>query len=642
MLRVLAFIILIFLISAGIAWLADRPGEIVLTWQGYEVKTSLMVAALGIAAALVALVVVIGLLRALIRAPRAFEAYLGQRKKDRGYRALSDGLVAVGAGDARTARKSARDAQTLLGQEPMPLLLTAQAAQLAGDRDGARNAYQALSERTDTKVLGLHGLFEEAQSEDQHEAAQHFAHQAFEAAPKIGWAGMALYEYQSRSGAWLEAMRTLESNLRNKVIDKSTAQAKRAVLQTARAMEIEGSDPKEARAAALEAHRLAPSLAPASVVASRLLTRNGDYRRAARVLEETWREMPHPAIAETYANVRPGDSVRDRLKRMRRLADLRANHPEGAKALARAAIDARDFAAARAALEGAVKAGPSESVCLLMAEIEEREHGDQGKLRMWLARALAAPRDPAWFADGQVFEEWRPVSPSGVVGGLEWKVPPEAPPSRLVMDIEAELAAAEASALAAAEPMDRIEAQPVAEFAEPEETESPSEEQTSTEPEPDIVDVTPVNSPEIDKPAHGPEEAAEPHEELAAAPDSPESPSLLLSDPPSAEPENPEPENAPIVATAADPAVVEDVKTTEHAPETEPEIAEAGAAKTNGVASPVVAEAPTAEAAESAEELAAEAEPDGSTIPPPPDDPGPVAEDDDEGTGTRRRFRLFG
>src|SRR3954470_5317374 len=101
--------------------------------------------------------------------------------------------------------------------------------------------------------------------------------------------------------------------------------------------------------------------------AARLLTRNGEVRRAMRVLEHGWRAAPHPDIAEAYASVRPGDSVRDRLKRVRRLVEFRANNPEGSLAIARAAIDARDWTSARAALVPLVQGDATERACLLMA-----------------------------------------------------------------------------------------------------------------------------------------------------------------------------------------------------------------------------------------------------------------------------------
>ena len=58
-----------------------------------------------------------------------------------------------------------------------------------------------------------------------------------------------------------------------------------------------------------------------------------------------------------------------------------------------------------------------------MAEIEQTEHGDEGRVREWLARAMRAAGDPAWTADGVVSDRWMPVSPHGRLDGYQWKVP---------------------------------------------------------------------------------------------------------------------------------------------------------------------------------------------------------------------------
>ena len=59
-----------------------------------------------------------------------------------------------------------------------------------------------------------------------------------------------------------------------------------------------------------------------------------------------------------------------------------------------------------------------------MARIEAEEHGDKGRVREWLARAVNAPRDPAWTADGVVAEKWMPASPvTGALDAFEWRVP---------------------------------------------------------------------------------------------------------------------------------------------------------------------------------------------------------------------------
>ena len=439
MIRVLLYVVVVFLAAAGFVWLAERPGELLIDWQGYEIRTSVMVAVVG-AAIVIALIAIVGaFLRAVLRTPQAVGSFFGARRRDRGYRALSRGMIAVGAGDTRAAQRAARESQNLLGkQEPLVLLLAAQAAQIAGDGGSARSAFTALTETAETRVLGLHGLFVEARRTGEHAAARHFAEEAMRISPRVAWAGSALFDYQCQAGDWQGALTTLAANADAGTVGRDRAQRLRAVLMTGRAMELEAGQPDEARNLAVEAHRLVPDLVTASVTAARLLTRNGDVRRASRILETAWKAAPHPDIAAAYAAVRTGDSVRDRLKRVRKLADMRANHAEGAMAVARAAIDARDWPAAREALSGMTASQPSEGVCLLMAEIEEGEHGDQGRVRAWLARALSAPRDPAWIADGRVFAEWAPVSPvSGRIDAFEWKLPPARLPAERQMEIEA-------------------------------------------------------------------------------------------------------------------------------------------------------------------------------------------------------------
>jgi len=104
-------------------------------------------------------------------------------------------------------------------------------------------------------------------------------------------------------------------------------------------------------------------------------------------------------------------------------------HIEGALAIARAAIDAAEFAKAREALSPFV-AQPTQRVAMLMAELERTEHGDSGRARAWTMRAVRALHDPAWTADGYVSDRWRPVSPvTGRLDAFQWQTPVAALPS---------------------------------------------------------------------------------------------------------------------------------------------------------------------------------------------------------------------
>ncbi|MBL8573354.1 MAG: hypothetical protein JNM13_06720 [Hyphomicrobiaceae bacterium] len=426
MIRVLVLFVLLFALAAGFSWLADRPGDVVMVWQGQRIETSVMAVAVGVVALVAVLMLGWSLLRGLWNTPGAIGGWWGRRRREKGWNALSSGMIAVGAGDPRLAAKQAAEARRILGDEPLALLLEAQSAQLSGDRAAARVAFEQMVEKPETQLLGLRGLYVEAQRHGEPDAARHFAEAAVGRAPGLAWAGQAVMDFDAQSRDWQGALADLDRNLRHKLVDKKDGKRLRAVLLTARALELQETEPDTARALAVEAHGLAVDLVPAAVLAGRLYSRAGEVKKAAKVLEATWVAAPHPDIAEAYAHARLGDSARDRMNRIKDLARSRNNHPEGVLALARAALEVRDFAEARATLKPLLTSQPTRRACLLMAEIEEAEHGDIGLVRGWLARALRAPRDPAWVADGVVSDHWLPVSPvTGKIDAFEWKVPPE-------------------------------------------------------------------------------------------------------------------------------------------------------------------------------------------------------------------------
>jgi len=84
------------------------------------------------------------------------------------------------------------------------------------------------------------------------------------------------------------------------------------------------------------------------------------------------------------------------------------------------------MARAREVLAPLVVDRPTMRICLLMADLEEAEHGATGRGREWLARATRAPRDPAWIADGIVSDRWQPISPvTGRLDAFRWEAPPD-------------------------------------------------------------------------------------------------------------------------------------------------------------------------------------------------------------------------
>lgn len=436
MIRVLLFFLLLIALAFSEAWLIDRPGEIILTWQGYRVETSLVVALGVLLAAAVALMLGWSLLRSVFRFPSLMSGATQARRRDKGYAALSRGIIAVGAGDAQIARRAAVEAQRYLRNEPLTLLLKAQAAQLSNDQAEAEAAFKEMTQRNETRLLGLRGLHIEAQRRGEADKAHHFASAAHEIAA-LPWTSKAGVEHRAASGDWRSALAALESDAGAKHVDKTTRERQRAVLETAIAIDKADNEPEEALRLARAAIKRQPGFVPALAIAAKLMSRKGDVRRVTKLIEGAWPLAPHPDLAKIYLSLRPGESNVDRLARARALARLAPRDVESLVTVAQAAIAAGDYKTARDNMLPLIEAGkrPTSRMCLIMADLEEAEHGAGGYVREWLARASRAPHDPAWVADGVVSDHWMPASPiTGKLDAFVWQTPVE----RLSASAEAE------------------------------------------------------------------------------------------------------------------------------------------------------------------------------------------------------------
>jgi HemY protein len=428
MIRILIFLAVVFALGLGFAWLADRPGEMVVTFNGYQYQVSLMVAAVAVVAVVAAVMIVWWLLKSLWNSPYTISRYFRVRRRDRGYQALSTGMIAAGAGDGALARKKTKEATKLIrsDQEPLIHLLEAQASLLEGDHEGAREKFETMLDDPEMRLLGLRGLYLEAERLGDRNAARHYAGRAAVMAPQLAWAAESTLEDLTGRGDWDGALKLVEAQKSTRQIERNAANRRRAVLLTAKAQALMNSDPDAARTAAVEANRLQPDFAPAAVAAASLLFKQNDVRKGSKILEAAWKAEPHPEIAELYTHARQADASLDRLNRAKKLQDLKKNHAESSLAVARAALDAKDFATARREAEAAIRMDRREGAYLLLADIEEAETGDQGKVRQLLSKAVRAPGDPAWVADGVISERWAPMSPiTGKLDVFEWRAPME-------------------------------------------------------------------------------------------------------------------------------------------------------------------------------------------------------------------------
>lgn len=436
LLKVLLFLLIVATLTLGAGILLDTGGGIRIAAAGYEftlgplqalITFLVMVVLVWLLMKLVGLIVAV--FRFLNGDETAISRYFDRNRERKGFQALSEGLMALAAGEGRLALNRAIKAEKYLAEPHLTTLLVAQAAEAAGDTRRATEAYKELLGSETTRFVAIRGLLRQKLAEGDTETAQKLAAKALELKPRHEETQDILLKLQAESRDWKGARATLGAKLKAGVLPKDVYRRRDAVLalQQAQGVMEEGAS-IEAREAAIEANRQSPDLIPAAAMAARALADKGDRKGATRVLKKAWDAKPHPDLAAAFADIEPAETPEQRLKRFKGLV---ANHPEHEETrllMAELHIAAEDFPGARRALGDVVEKHPTQRALAIMAAIERGEGADEAVVRGWLAKALTALRGPQWCCDKcqAVHAKWDPICDNcGGFDTLSWREPPE-------------------------------------------------------------------------------------------------------------------------------------------------------------------------------------------------------------------------
>jgi HemY protein len=436
LIKIVLFVVIVAAATLGAGLLLETQGVIRVAVANQEFTlgpVQAVVAVLLLLAALWLLMKSIGLLFAVLRFlngdETAVSRFFDRNREARGYQALSDGLIALAAGEGRLALIKAQRAEGYLDRPELTGLLMAQAAEVAGDGDRATAAYKSLLADPRTRFVGIRGLLKQKLAEGDTETALKLAEKAFEMKPRHAESQATLLKLQSERSDWKGARSTLGAQHKSGALPKDVYRRRDAVLalQEARTVFDETAS-IESREAAIAANRLSPDLIPAATMAARSYLDKGDKKNASRVLKKAWEAKAHPDIAAAFAEIEPEETPQQRLKRFRQLTVTHPDDDETRLLLAELNIAAEDFSAARRALGDMPTRHPTHRSLAIMAAIERGEGADDATVRAWLSKALTAPRGPQWCCDKcqAIHAQWAPIC-SNCAGfdTLSWREPVE-------------------------------------------------------------------------------------------------------------------------------------------------------------------------------------------------------------------------
>ncbi|MEX3316136.1 heme biosynthesis protein HemY [Sulfitobacter sp. PS-8MA] len=435
LIKIVLFVVLVAALAWGAGFLLESEGGIQLTVAGTEYTLGPLQSVIAILLLMFAVWVLLKIV-ALLSATwhflngdeTALSRYFDRNRERKGYQALSDGLMALASGEGQLAMAKAAKADRYLKRPALTNLLTAQAAELAGDRRKAERTYRKLVEDEKTRFVGVRGIMKQKLAEGDTDTALKLAEKAFALKPNHVETSDTLLKLQADQHDWTGARQTLQAKYKNGQLPRDVHKRRDAVLALSEARDViaEGNS-IEAREAAIEANRLSPDLVPAAVMAARGYIAQDKPRYASKILQKAWSVHPHPDLAAAFAEIQPDESPQQRIKRFRALTKSQPDHPETKMLLAELHIANEDFPEARRALGNLVETDPTARSVTLMAAIERGEGASDTVVKGWLTRALNVSRGPQWICENchHIHAEWKPICENcNSFDTLEWKSPP--------------------------------------------------------------------------------------------------------------------------------------------------------------------------------------------------------------------------
>jgi HemY protein len=438
--KIVLFLMIVVAIAFGATYLMDGDntiiGDLMITLGGVEYTLSAIEAVIVLTLLVVLIWVVLKLLSLLVATLRfingddtAISRYFNRSRERRGYRALSEGMMALASGDADAAMTKAGQAERYLQQPTLTNLLAAQAAEMSGNTIRSEQIYKELIKDPQTRFVGVRGIMKQRLATGDTDVALKLAQKAFELKPNHEEVQDVLLQLQAKSHDWQGARKTLGVKLKQGKIPRDVHKRREAVLALSQAADVlDEENSIEKREAAIEANRLSPDLVPAAAMAAREYIAQGKPKLAVRVIKKAWESQPHPDLAAAFSEIAPNETPQERLKRFAQLSKLNPDHIETRLMMAELNLAAEDFPEARRALGDIVENEPDARALTIMAAIERGEGSSDEVVRGWLTKALSAPRGPQWVCDkcNTIHSDWVPVCSScDVLDTLSWKEAPQ-------------------------------------------------------------------------------------------------------------------------------------------------------------------------------------------------------------------------
>ena len=397
MIRLTIYIILAIMLALGAAWMTTNPGQILITWQGWEVRFSMAVMVLLVLFYTVMLWFTVWLFKKLNISTYFTDPKRLAAKRKKGENDLDLAWSAFALEEYKAAIKFGLRAKSKLGENGSVLRLLASATSKIGE---SKNPYLDALKASSASMVWVdkqqldHYLYQRSWGDaaplvqkmlDSHPNNKELLKLAFLLLARLGnWqeAKLALLNARREKGAMTPSMYKHYSA----VIDYCLAQEKKAAGSKMESLNLLKSSLKSD-----------PMFAPAALSAARLYIEQDDRKSAEKILTAIWKQAPNAELSETIAELYPQESSGETFRRIKKITEPASDFSESHHLLASVAIDSEQWPDARRALESIINSNmASKTTYQTLALLERKQKSDKKASDKFIEKSENTKADNYW------------------------------------------------------------------------------------------------------------------------------------------------------------------------------------------------------------------------------------------------------
>jgi HemY protein len=235
-LKIAVFLALVVAVTFGAAYLLEVEGGVRIVMAGVELNLSPIKAVIGLSLLVMAIwlllklaALLVALLRFINGDETALSRHFDRNRQEKGYRALSEGMLALASGEGQVAMARAARADRYLNKPELTSLLMAQAAEMSGNRPKAEEIYKRLVAHDRTRFVGVRGLLRQKLADGDTDTALQLARTAFALRPAHAEIQDTLLRLQAGHEDWTGARETLGAKLKHGTLPRDVHKRRDAV-----------------------------------------------------------------------------------------------------------------------------------------------------------------------------------------------------------------------------------------------------------------------------------------------------------------------------------------------------------------------------------------------------------------------------